>query len=204
MDKNNRKVKILYKCIKANTNPIWQHNTHLLTAKTKIKQEPHKRGYLSKNWGFREKQFRRMGQKQKKVSKTERATGLGRRTRGDIEKWDQTDSPEISDRGETSGIPGLTSGELFTKTFNTKLKRCAMCSTCHPWRNTDFTGFWPWEDINTVHVFMNKPTWIRNQQGCLATCVISIQFSWRLSLSLTMAPLKHLCVYYIYAKVWDA
>ena len=25
--------------------------------------------------------------------------------RGDIEKWDQTDSPEIPDRGETSEIP---------------------------------------------------------------------------------------------------
>ena len=30
---------------------------------------------------------------------TERETGLGRRTRGDIEKWAQTDSPEIPDRG---------------------------------------------------------------------------------------------------------
>ena len=36
--------------------------------------------------------------------KTERAKGLGRRTREEIiiEKWDQTDSPEIPDRGETS------------------------------------------------------------------------------------------------------
>ena len=32
--------------------------------------------------------------------KTERATGLGTRTREITEKWDQTDSPEISDRGE--------------------------------------------------------------------------------------------------------
>ena len=31
-----------------------------------------------------------MGQK----DKTERATGLGRKTRGDIEWWDQTDSPD--------------------------------------------------------------------------------------------------------------
>ena len=44
--------------------------------------------------------------------KTERATGLGRRTEGgDIEKWDQTESPEIPDRGETSEIPGLPSGD---------------------------------------------------------------------------------------------
>ena len=43
---------------------------------------------------------------------TERATGLGRRTNEEfnIEKWDQTESPEIPDRGETSEIPGLPSG----------------------------------------------------------------------------------------------
>ena len=43
---------------------------------------------------------------------TERATGLGRRTKEEfnIEKWDQTESPEIPDRGETSEIPGLPSG----------------------------------------------------------------------------------------------
>ena len=34
--------------------------------------------------------------------------------RGDnIEKWDQTGSPEIPDRGETSEIPGLPSGEML-------------------------------------------------------------------------------------------
>ena len=36
---------------------------------------------------------------------TERATGLGRRTRGDTEKWNQTGSLEIPDRGETSETP---------------------------------------------------------------------------------------------------
>ena len=47
-----------------------------------------------------------MGQKQKRISqKTETATGLGRRTREEIELWDRTDSPEIPDRGETSEIP---------------------------------------------------------------------------------------------------
>ena len=41
--------------------------------------------------------------------KTERATGLGRRTKEevDIGKWDQTESPEIPDKGETE-IPSLT------------------------------------------------------------------------------------------------
>ena len=37
--------------------------------------------------------------------KTEIATGLGRGTREDTEKWDQTGSPEIPDRGEISEIP---------------------------------------------------------------------------------------------------
>ena len=50
-----------------------------------------------------------MGQKQKK-DKTESATGPGRRTRADIEKWDQTDSPDIPDMGETTEIPNLPSG----------------------------------------------------------------------------------------------
>ena len=42
-----------------------------------------------------------MGQKQKRIRQKEK---LSRRTREEIyiEKWDQTDSPEIPDRGETS------------------------------------------------------------------------------------------------------
>ena len=31
--------------------------------------------------------------------------GLGRRTRGGIEKWNQTESPEIPDKRETAEIP---------------------------------------------------------------------------------------------------
>ena len=44
--------------------------------------------------------------------KTQRAKGLGRRTREEIiiEKRDQTDSPETPGRGETSEMPGLPSG----------------------------------------------------------------------------------------------
>ena len=47
----------------------------------------------------------------KKPDKTERAKGLGRRTREGIiiEKRDQTHSPEIPDRGGTSEKPGLRS-----------------------------------------------------------------------------------------------
>ena len=50
--------------------------------------------------------FRRKDQQAEK-DKTERVTGLGRRTRED--KVESNDSPEIPDRGETSDIPGLPS-----------------------------------------------------------------------------------------------
>ena len=57
------------------------------------KQEPYKKAYLlTKNaeefsWG---KNVRRMGQQAgKKEDKTERARGLGRRTREEIVKWNQ-------------------------------------------------------------------------------------------------------------------
>ena len=50
---------------------------------TTIKQEPHKRAYLSENGRFREKQIRRIGPKTEK-DKTEIATSLGRRTREEI------------------------------------------------------------------------------------------------------------------------
>ena len=52
--------------------------------------------------------FRRKDQQAEK-DKTERVTGLGRRTRED--KVESNDSPEIPGRGETSDIPGLPSGE---------------------------------------------------------------------------------------------
>ena len=59
--------------------------------------------------GFREKEVRRMGQKPKTV--TERATGLGRRTRGDhTEKWNQTGSPEIPDGGDIRNPPASLRG----------------------------------------------------------------------------------------------
>ena len=52
--------------------------------------------------------------------KTERARALGRRTREEIyiEKWDQTDSPEIPDRGGgTSETPGLPSWGSYSILF---------------------------------------------------------------------------------------
>ena len=55
-----------------------------------------------------------MGQKQKRIRQKERR--LGRRIRGDIAKWDQTDSPEILDRGETLESPASLQ-RLFIRTF---------------------------------------------------------------------------------------
>ena len=79
----------------------------LLTAK----QKPYKKAYLlTKNIeDFFFKKFRRKGQ-QAEEDKTERVTGLGRRTREEISKVESNDNPEIPDRRETSDIPGLPSG----------------------------------------------------------------------------------------------
>ena len=54
------------------------------------KQEPYKKAYLlTKNIEeFSGKKFRRKG-KQAENDKTERVTGLGRRTREEIAKWNQ-------------------------------------------------------------------------------------------------------------------
>ena len=46
--------------------------------------------------------------------KIERVTGLGRRTRKEIAKWNQMTALRFPDRGETSDIPSLPSG-VFTE-----------------------------------------------------------------------------------------
>ena len=53
--------------------------------------------------------------------KTEGVTGLGRRTREEIAKWNQMTALRFQARGETSDIPGLPSGP-----FNEKVRgeRC--------------------------------------------------------------------------------
>ena len=45
-----------------------------------------------------------MGQKQKRIRQKKRQTRQ-KNKRGGIEKWDQTDNPEIPDKRETSEIP---------------------------------------------------------------------------------------------------
>ena len=57
--------------------------THLLTAQTKKRQEPHKRAYLSDKGGLGKNMEN--GPKAEK-DKTEIATGLGRRTTEEIQK----------------------------------------------------------------------------------------------------------------------
>ena len=50
-----------------------------------------------------------MDHKQGKKDKTERATGVGRRTREEMKKVESHDSPQIPGRKETSDIHGLPS-----------------------------------------------------------------------------------------------
>ena len=113
MDRSNKKKsKILYKCITANTSVIWQHAAHTtdqLSSPNRYTGAIQKSLSLNeKYWRIFWKKCRRKGQ-QAENDKTERVTGLGRRTRGDS-KVESNDSPEIPDRGETSDIPSLPSG----------------------------------------------------------------------------------------------
>ena len=70
MDKSNRKFKILYKYIKANTSAIWQHRLHI--PPTKVLKE------------FREQVVRKLGQEQKRRQDGKSDTTKGRRTREEI------------------------------------------------------------------------------------------------------------------------
>ena len=42
MDKNNRKLNILYKCITANTSALWQHVLHIPPTKVTAQQQKDK------------------------------------------------------------------------------------------------------------------------------------------------------------------
>ena len=74
-------------------------------------QEPYKKAYLlTKNIEeFSGKKFRRKGQQAEKDRKGNRTRQKNKR--GDC-KMESNDSPEIKDRGKTSDIPGLPSGEI--------------------------------------------------------------------------------------------
>ena len=55
--------------------------------------------------------------RQAENDKTERVTGLGRRTRKEIAKWNQMTALRFKRGGETSDIPGLPSGANSSTTF---------------------------------------------------------------------------------------
>ena len=79
------------------------HTTHLLTTQKNKKQEPHRRAYLSENGGLRKTdQNGPKAENEKTYSDRIRQ----KNKRGAIEKWDQTGSLEIPDRGETSDYRG--------------------------------------------------------------------------------------------------
>ena len=46
MDRSNKKLKIVYKCITANTSALWQHAAHTTDQLLTAKQEPCKKAYL--------------------------------------------------------------------------------------------------------------------------------------------------------------
>ena len=81
-------------------------NSLLLTAK----QEPYEKAYLLTNTieEFSGKKFRRRTSTQKK-EKTEKVTGLGRRKRDVIAKWNQMTALRFQTGEETSDIPSLPS-----------------------------------------------------------------------------------------------
>ena len=88
------------------------------------KQEPYKKAY------FVTKTFEELSAKcseewtsrQKKKDKTERVTGLGRRTREEIVKLNQMTTLRFQTGGETSDIPGLPSGILTVEKKQLKEK----------------------------------------------------------------------------------
>ena len=80
MDKSNRKLNILYKCIKANTSAIRQHNmlhippTKILIPKplkNKTTKKATQKSLPFEKLRFREKEVRRMSQKQKRIRQNE-------------------------------------------------------------------------------------------------------------------------------------
>ena len=82
-------------------------NCLLLTAK----QEPYKKAYLlMKNIEeFSGKKFRRKGQ-QAENDKTEKVTGLGRRTREEIAKWNQMTALRFETKGRHQTSPASLRG----------------------------------------------------------------------------------------------
>ena len=66
---------------------------------------------------FRDKEVRKMGHKHTIIRQKERQDYRQKNKRGesDIEKWYQTDSPKISDRGVDNIIAGLPSADYIVR-----------------------------------------------------------------------------------------
>ena len=98
MDRSNKKLKILCKCITANTSAIWPNTTNQPTSK----QEPHKIAYLLTKASKQKKRYERKSNRTQQKNK-----------RGD-RKVESNDSPEIADwrRQHTSpaSLPGFSHG----------------------------------------------------------------------------------------------
>ena len=112
--------KILYKCITANTSVIWQHAAHTTD---QLSSPNCWTGAIQKSLSLNEKYWRIFWKKfrrkdlQTENDKTHRVTGLGRRTREEIAKWNQMTALRLQTWGETSDIPGLPSGAWTTGFF---------------------------------------------------------------------------------------
>ena len=93
---------------------IWQHAAHTTnqfispSCWTEVIQKS--LSLYEKYWRIFWKKFRRKDQQAEK-DKIERVTGIGRRTREETAKWNQMTALMIPDRGKTSDIPGLPSGD---------------------------------------------------------------------------------------------
>ena len=83
-------------------------NLLLLTAK----QEPYKKAYLLKKnvEEFSGKSLEGRTSRQKKKKKTGRVTGLGRRTREEIAKWNQMTAPRFQTGGRHQTSPASLRG----------------------------------------------------------------------------------------------
>ena len=89
MDRSNKKF---FKCITANTSAIWQHAAHttdqLTSPSCSTGAMQNSKPLNEKYWRIFWKKFKRIDRPAEK-DKTERVTGLGRRTREEIAKWNQ-------------------------------------------------------------------------------------------------------------------
>ena len=120
MDKNNHKLKILYKCIKAIPVPYssicctYHQLKYSSPDHSKKKgQERHKTAYLSENGSFGGNEVRRMGQIRKGYDRKSNRTRQ-KNKRGYIEKWYlKLTALRFQTGGRHQKSPGLPSGLLI-------------------------------------------------------------------------------------------